>query len=69
MSTDYLYEHKHGRQPQWKVGVSSIFARALDIQPYKDTFWTTSVQPGNPLYKSKSELFSQCLQSLLALSA
>ena len=33
---------------QWKVGVSSIFARALRIQPYKDTFWTTSVQPGNP---------------------
>ena len=24
---------------QWKVGVSSIFARALRIQPYKDTFW------------------------------
>ena len=43
VSEDYLTG-----SDQWKVGVSSIFARAMRIQPSKDTFWTTSTQPGNP---------------------
>ena len=51
MSDDYLYETIEHRQPQWKVGVSSIFAKAMRVQPYKDTFWTTTNQPGNPRYK------------------
>nr|KAG5710636.1 hypothetical protein BaRGS_013282 [Batillaria attramentaria] len=33
---------------QWKIGVSSIFAYAMRIAPFKDNFWTTTVQPGNP---------------------
>ena len=65
MSDDYLNEHETKRQPQWKVGVSSIFARALEILPYKDTFWTTSNQSGNPLYKSKSCLFTSGKLSLV----
>ena len=32
----------------WKVGVSNLFAHALGVAPYKDTFWTTPEQPGNP---------------------
>lgn len=48
VSEDYLT-----LEDQWKVGVSSILARALRIQPSKDTFWTTSVQPGNPYNKKE----------------
>lgn len=36
---------------QWKIGVTSMFAHALYIAPFKDTFWTTTTQDGNP-YKS-----------------
>ncbi|PVD33232.1 hypothetical protein C0Q70_04483 [Pomacea canaliculata] len=32
---------------QWIIGVSSIFAHALGIAPFKDTFWTGEIQPGN----------------------
>ena len=46
VSGDYL----HSGFNQWRVGVSSIFARAMSIHPFKDTFWTTSVQPGNPYH-------------------
>ena len=51
MSDDYLYEEHNHREPQWKVGVTSLFARAVGLLPYKDTFWTTSFQPGNPYSK------------------
>ena len=52
MSDDYLYEEHNHREPQWKVGVTSLFARAVGLLPYKDTFWTTLFQPGNPYSKS-----------------
>ncbi|XP_071096653.1 uncharacterized protein [Haliotis cracherodii] len=34
----------------WKVGITSLFAWALGVAPFKDNFWTTSVQPGNPYH-------------------
>ncbi len=40
------YQPRSG-DPQWKIGVSSLFADAVGIAPFKDTFWTTSDQPGN----------------------
>ncbi|PVD22557.1 hypothetical protein C0Q70_18373 [Pomacea canaliculata] len=43
VSNDY-----HPGSDQWKIGVSSIFAHAMGLAPFKDTFWTTTVQPGNP---------------------
>ncbi|XP_056009973.1 uncharacterized protein LOC125678812 [Ostrea edulis] len=41
----------HPGRDQWRIGVSSMFADAIGIRPYKDTFWTTTTQPGNS-YKS-----------------
>ena len=35
-----------------RIGVTSHFAHALGLTPFKDTFWTTPTQPGNP-YGSK----------------
>ncbi|XP_025087035.1 uncharacterized protein LOC112559815 isoform X2 [Pomacea canaliculata] len=32
---------------QWMIGVTSIFAYAMGIAPFKDTFWTAEYQPGN----------------------
>ena len=32
----------------WKIGVSSIFMDAIGVAPFKDNFWTTTDQPGNP---------------------
>ncbi|XP_053380271.1 uncharacterized protein LOC123527425 [Mercenaria mercenaria] len=43
VSNDY-----HPGDGQWSIGISSIFAAAMGVAPYKDTFWTTEVQPGNP---------------------
>jgi len=31
----------------WKIGISSMFAHAMGVAPFKDTFWTTTTQPGN----------------------
>jgi len=48
---------------QWKIGISSIFAHAMGIAPFKDNFWTTTNQSGN-IY-NKSEPYPE-LQSLVA---
>ncbi|CAG5129546.1 unnamed protein product, partial [Candidula unifasciata] len=48
VSNDY-----HSEPNQWKIGVSSHFAHAMGIAPSKDTFWTTSQQPGNKYGKSE----------------
>ncbi|XP_062593083.1 uncharacterized protein LOC134254572 [Saccostrea cucullata] len=37
----------HPGKDQWKIGVSSMLADAIGIRPFKDTFWTTTTQPGN----------------------
>ncbi|XP_048245143.1 uncharacterized protein LOC124119103 isoform X1 [Haliotis rufescens] len=50
VSMDY-----HPGLEQWKIGVSSIFAHAMGIRPYKDTFWTTRYQPGNKYIGGTSE--------------
>lgn len=33
---------------QWRIGISSMVAHALRLAPFKDVFWTTEYQPGNP---------------------
>lgn len=49
VSQDY-----HLEPEQWRIGISSILASALNLAPSKDTFWTTERQPGNPLYPGTS---------------
>ncbi|KAL5016026.1 hypothetical protein ScPMuIL_005615 [Solemya velum] len=38
---------------QWRIGVSSMFADALGLAPYKDTFWTTQTETGNKYGKDE----------------
>jgi hypothetical protein len=45
------------------MGVSSILVHALGLAPFKDNFWTTAVQPGNPY--NKQEDYS-ALQAVVA---
>ncbi|CAF1399023.1 unnamed protein product [Adineta ricciae] len=49
-STDYAV-HLEGKAQQWAIGISSMFLDAIGIAPFKDVFWSTSVQPDAP-YKS-----------------
>jgi len=48
---------------QWQIGISSMFAHALGVAPFKDNFWTTTNQTGNKY--NRSELYPE-LQSLVA---
>ena len=37
---------------QWKIGISSLFVDSVGLAPFKDNFWSTSSQPGNPYSKT-----------------
>ncbi|VDI03306.1 Hypothetical predicted protein [Mytilus galloprovincialis] len=60
VSEDYLLDPL-----QWKIGISSIFAYALNVRPYKDTFWTSKNESVNPRYNGKNEP-SPALQSVVS---
>lgn len=60
VSQDY-----HLEPEQWRIGMSSILASALNLAPSKDTFWTTERQPGNPLYPDTREPYP-LLEALVA---
>jgi hypothetical protein len=52
-STDYMF-HIIGQAQQWAMGISSMFADAIGLAPFKDVFWSNSIQPGAP-YKPPTE--------------
>ncbi|OWF39492.1 uncharacterized protein LOC110464957 [Mizuhopecten yessoensis] len=60
VSDDY-----HLVDDQWKIGISSIFADAMGLAPYKDTFWTSETQSGNSRYPDITEPYP-ALQSLVS---
>ncbi|KAK3600158.1 hypothetical protein CHS0354_012281 [Potamilus streckersoni] len=43
---------------QWRIGISSMFAHAIGLAPYKDTFWTTELQSGNPYGINRKEPYA-----------
>jgi hypothetical protein len=46
--------HIIGQAQQWAMGISSMFADAIGLAPFKDVFWSNSIQPGAP-YKPPTE--------------
>lgn len=38
----------------WDIALTSLFFGALGVQPSKDVFWSTEIQPGNPYNASPS---------------
>ena len=53
-------DHQPGNE-HWRIGVTNHFAHALGIAPSKDTWWSTTTQPGNPY----SEHNSVCLGGVI----
>lgn len=63
VSDDYQPGLKPKNNDQYKIGITAMFADALNLAPSKDTFWSTSEQPGNP-YKGFEK--APYLQTLIA---
>ncbi|XP_050393125.2 uncharacterized protein LOC126811499 [Patella vulgata] len=61
VSDDYHLQHD-----QWKIGISSLFAHAVGVAPSKDTFWTTTNQPGNPFNTTEQYPALQTLVAVLS---
>jgi hypothetical protein len=54
VSDDYT-GHLIRQQAQWAIGVTGLLADALGMAPYKDTFWSTSNEPGSAYKPSAFE--------------
>ena len=52
-SNDYQPNSDRDGSEQWRIGITSLFADAVGLAPFKDTFWTTTNQTGN-YYKGQS---------------
>ncbi|CAM2722812.1 unnamed protein product [Rotaria socialis] len=57
-STDYAF-HLRGKAQQWAIGISSMFADAMGVAPFKDVFWSTSFQPGSPYKPDAKEVLPE----------
>ena len=54
VSDDYT-THIVNNEAQWAIGISSLLSDALGIAPFKDTFWSTSDEPGSSYKPSAME--------------
>ena len=52
----------HLRERQWTIGITSMFADALGVAPFKDNFWSKKIQPGNRYRK-----YSHCTKRSAAV--
>ncbi|CAF4210806.1 unnamed protein product, partial [Rotaria sordida] len=57
-STDYAL-HLDGKAQQWTIGISSMFVDAIGLAPFKDVFWSTSLQPGSPYKPNAKEVLPE----------
>ncbi|XP_062608013.1 uncharacterized protein LOC134269826, partial [Saccostrea cucullata] len=64
VSQDY-----HLEPEQWRIGISSMLASAIGLAPYKDTFWSTHQQTGNPRYPDIREPYPALEALISTLSA
>ncbi len=58
VSNDYAFHLTNSTILQWSIGISSIFADAIGLASSKDTFWSTSIQPGANYTPSPEEFIS-----------
>jgi hypothetical protein len=54
------------RDQQWRIGRSSLLPSALNIAPYKDSWWSSARQPGAPYNGSEPHPFLQSAVSALS---
>ncbi|UJR38301.1 hypothetical protein I4U23_030971 [Adineta vaga] len=58
-SDDYAVHLKDSHKSQWNIGISSMFADAIGLAPFKDVLWSTSEQPGSPYSSSAVEVLPE----------
>ncbi len=58
-SGDYASHLTDPKSSQWNIGISSMFADAIGLAPFKDVFWSTSLQPGSPYKPSSMEVLPE----------
>lgn len=51
-SDDHVPGPGAGYKAQWRMGFSSIFAWAIGVAPFKDNYWSSSIQPGSSVGSS-----------------
>ena len=54
VSYDYTYHITHQRE-QWNIGVTSLLSDAVGLASFKDTFWSTTDEPGSSYKPSPTE--------------
>ena len=62
-SGDYEPSNKN-----WHTGLSNIWTYALGLAPFKDTFWTSKVETGNPAYPNMTENYPELEAAVATLS-
>mgnify|MGYP001034620616 CR=1 FL=1 len=55
VSFDYTYQIK-GQDPTWAIGIPSMFADAIGLAPFKDVFWSSSLQPNSSYHPNPQEI-------------
>ena len=55
VSSDYTYQIT-GQQATWAIGIPSMFADAMGLAPFKDVFWSTSLQPNASYHPNPQEV-------------
>jgi hypothetical protein len=58
-SGDYAGHLTNPKSSQWNMGISSMFADAIGLAPFKDVFWSTSLEPGAPYKPSTNEVLPE----------
>ncbi|CAG5115344.1 unnamed protein product, partial [Candidula unifasciata] len=59
-------DYEPGGRRQWNTGITSIFADAVNLAPFKDTFWTTESQPGNPYNRTEPNTRMEAILATLS---
>ena len=62
-SGDYQPSNKN-----WMDGLSDIWAYALGLSPFKDTFWSEETEDGNPAYTNMTETHASLEAAFATLS-
>ena len=50
-SGDYILS-----KDNWRIGMTSLLASSLGLAPFKNVFWSTQRNPGNPFYYNCMEV-------------
>jgi hypothetical protein len=58
-SGDYASDLTKRNHSQWAMGISSMFADAIGLAPFKDVFWSTSLQPGSSYEQPREEVLPE----------